>query len=523
MFNKDKEHIVVSFSEECLKIAHIKISASEKRVVAVVKKDVHGVTPEELPKITRALLTDLGLSKPTAICALAASAVTTKNIEVPSVDSAEIKSIIDLQAGRHTPYSREEILIGYITIGVFQRNYTKVLLVIVNRDHILKQLGFMMQAGIRIEKVVFAAEASALFYAKALNVKEDDKPVGIIDISHDATDFIVEWNKTIVTSRSIPVGMDHLIKEGITAQEKLISELMRSVEVYQSEDIGQLPSQYILTSDDGKLHELMPVLQDKLKTSINVVSYLDHMTASQPVMLKLVSEYNDDSFLNVVAVGTMLDQLYLDLTPEEIRSQRAIEEKGKQIIFLGIFGLVILALVCAISFNKIYFRELYLNKLKADYTIKKKDAEALDLLAKNTQIVKDFAGDRLVTLDIVKTLYKLIPEEMYLQSISFEENGTIDIQGVSESMSRVFNLVTALEESSLFKNVKTKSTSTKQERGKDVAAFELLFRLESAPDEEVEEAEAGTKSGEKGAKKASKDKKEAKPDKATKSKEAEAK
>jgi Tfp pilus assembly PilM family ATPase/Tfp pilus assembly protein PilN len=528
MFNKKKDYLIISLVDECLKFAHVRVNAADKQIIGVAKKDVHGVAPEQLPGVAKSLVAELGLNKPTAIYALSASSVTTKNIEVPSIDPAEIKSIIDLQAGRHTPYSREEILIGYINIGVFQRNYTKVLLVIVNRDQILKQVNVLMQAGIGIEKVVFAPEAAALFYAQVMKVNSDDLPVGIIDLSHDTTDFMVQWNKTIVTSRSIPVGMNQLIKEGEPARQKLLAELGQSVEVYQNEDIGKPPSQYVLTSDDAKLQELKPALMDKLKTNINVMPYLDHMTASQPVMLKLVSEYNDDSFLNVMAVGKMLDQLRLDLTPDEIRSQRAMEEKGRQVIVAAFYGLVLLCLVCAVFFTRIYFKGIYLDKLKADYEAKEKVVKVLDHVAQKTQIIKDYTSDRLITLDTLKTLYDLIPEEIYLQAVTLEDNGTITIQGVSESMSRVFNLVTALEESTLFKNVKTKSTATKQERGKDVAAFELAFRLESAPDEEEVEEEAvkdGTKveKGDKAAKgkdakkdaKAEKADKTEKPEKAT--------
>jgi Tfp pilus assembly PilM family ATPase/Tfp pilus assembly protein PilN len=529
MFKKEKKYIGISFSDQCLKIANLKITSTGKSVIGVVKKDVHGIAPEELPKITRALLSELAVAKPSAICALPASLVTTKNIEVPSIDPAEIKSIIDLQAGRHTPYSREEILIGYITIGVFQRNYTKVLLFIVNREQILKQLGFMTQAGIRIEKVVFAPEALVAFYAQALKINDENKPLGIIDISHDTTDFIIGCNKTIVTSRSIPVGMDQLIKEGAAAEEKLLAELMQSVEVYQGEDLGPLPAQYVLTCDDGKLQQLQPRLQEKLKANINITPYLDYVSASQPVMLRLVSEYNDDSLLGVIAAGTMLDDLKFDLTPNEIRSQRAIEEKGRQIIFLGIYGLVILVLICAIFFSKIYFRSLYFEKLKADYTQKQKNVEILDHISQNTQIIKDFTVDRLISLDVIKTLYALIPDEMYLQSINLEETGAISIQGTSESMARVFDFNTALVGSPLFKNVKIKSTASKQERGKEMATFEITLLLASAPDEEQQESEEPTaKTGdkdqkdqkdEKGEKKPGKEKKEEKAAKAKEPKE----
>ena len=46
-------------------------------------------------------------------------------------------------------------------------------------------------------------------------------------------------------------------------------------------------------------------------------------------------------------------------------------------------------------------------------------------------------------------------------------------------MSRVFSVVTDLETSPLFENVRTKSTTAKKERGKDVAAFEIVFKLSS--------------------------------------------
>jgi len=56
-------------------------------------------------------------------------------------------------------------------------------------------------------------------------------------------------------------------------------------------------------------------------------------------------------------------------------------------------------------------------------------------------------------------------------------------------MSQVFALVGTLEDSGIFKGVKTKSTTAKKERGKDVASFEIVFMLESAEDGDEEELE----------------------------------
>ena len=71
-----------------------------------------------------------------------------------------LKEIIDLQAGRHTPYSREEIIIDYINIGTFRENYTKILLIIVTLSVVRRQLEILAKAGLSTEEVLALNEKS---------------------------------------------------------------------------------------------------------------------------------------------------------------------------------------------------------------------------------------------------------------------------------------------------------------------------------------------------------------------------
>ncbi|MCK5581151.1 MAG: pilus assembly protein PilM [Candidatus Omnitrophica bacterium] len=484
MFNKIEEYIGVSLSDDDLKIVRMHNSPSKQKITNILKKDVREIPDAELPGVVGAALANIGVKKANAVCIVPSKYVTTKNIEIPSQDPAEIRSIVDLQAGRHAPYSREEILVGYISIGVFQRNYTKVLLVIVNRNVVNRHLDILGMAGLRVEKVLFAAEGIARFYSKALDTQEGDVPVGIIDIANQTTDFVIEANKQIVACRNIPLGLTHLIKDKAETQQKLVAELLSSIESYQNEDINKVPEVYVLTSADEKVKELQSVLQEKLKANVKVVSYLDHLEVAQPLVSKITTEY-DDSFLSLVAAAVDPKQAVVDLTPDEIKMQRAIEEKGKQAVTVGVFGILLLLLVCGIFFSKIYFKSLVFAKYEASYAEKKEKAMALSRVAQKTRIIKDYLKDRMVSLEVVETLYWLIPDEIYLQSISLSEDGVVNIQGISESMSRVFNFVSDLEGADLFKDVKTKSTTAKKDRGKDVAAFEIEFRLETAKDEEA--------------------------------------
>lgn len=486
LLQKNTDYIAVTLSEEDLRVAHLKTDPSGFRLVNVAKRDIRGISEEELPKIIRSVLNDFNVKKAEAICVVPSSAVTTKNIEVPSVDQEEIKSIINLQAGRHTPYSREEIIIDHINIGVFQRNYSKVLLVIINRNIIKKQLNTIEQGGLKIYRALFAPEATARFYSKALGLASVDATTGIIDIGSHVTDFTIIFHETVVACRSIPVGMAHLQAEGQAACERLIGELKKSVESYQSEDIEKLPEAYVLTNDSVKIKELQPQLKEALRANIKILPYLDNLKV-ETVARKSVGDNSDESFLDIVAAAEFVGSAKIDLLPEEIKLQRSIEAQGKEVIKSGAFAVIILVMICAWFFLKIYFKSTFLTNLQANYKKTRQEAEMLSRIAEKTQIVKDQLANRLVSLETIDELYRIIPEEIYLNNIVLNEDGTITMQGTSESMSRVFSLVTALEESKLFKGVKTNSTAAKKERGKDVAAFELTFRLESAKDETAEE------------------------------------
>ena len=484
MFKQSQDSVVVSLDDVAVKLVHLRTTGTEKKLLNVAKGDLRDVPEEEWVQVVRSCLAEIRLKKTPAVCVLPPSQVITKNIEIPSLDDEEIRSIIDLQAGRHTPFSREEILVGYIKIGVFQRNYTKILLILVNRNVVKKQLELFDESGIKVDRVLFAPEGMAGFYAQGLGVKDDDIPVGIVDVAFSQTTFLVESNKTVAMSRSIPIGMTHFLKEGDAARQRLLAELAQSVESYQNEDINRLPEMFILTSDDAVLKEFQPQMQERLKIHVKIMPYLDMILAGQSEMVKLVSQYNDDSFLDLIGSGWTLEQVAVDMTPEEIKTQRAIEEKGRQVIRTGIYAVLIFILFAFIFVSREHFNNMSLERLREDYQQKRKKVVALDRKAQKTRIVKGYLKSRMIGLEVVRTLYQLIPDEIYLQSISLDENGTVEISGVSETMSRVFNFVTALEESDLFKNVKTKSTSARKERGKDVAAFDITFKLESADDVE---------------------------------------
>ncbi len=497
LFTKENRYIALSFDEERLRIACMKRTGSERELTAVLKRDIRGISDDELPQTLQSALQDLGVKKNRTVLVVPSQMATTKNIEVPSLDPQEIRSIISLQAGRHTPYSREEIIVGYANIGVYQRNYSKILLVIVNRDMLKKKITLMDAAGLSLDFMTFAPENIVLFYSRALGLRENPEPFGIIDIGCHYTDFIIGLGEKLVACRNIPVGLESMEQSPAEAQKNLVAELKKSVETYQSEDIEKEPGHYILTGDTPRLKDVRPLLQDALNKTVKIVPFLDYCRVKQPVR-QAVMEIENESALDVVSSSVTFETVQVDLIPEEVKMQKNIAQQAREMGKAGILVAVLLLMISGNFISKVHFKSSQLDGLRQRYYPRHQEVAVLEKIAAQTRLVKDYLNSRMVGLEMVSELYNLIPEEIYLNSINMDEQGRITIQGVSESMSRVFSFVTSLEESDMFKSVKTISTTAKKERGKDVAAFEIGFLLESARDttepfdaEDIEAAEGG--------------------------------
>jgi Tfp pilus assembly PilM family ATPase/Tfp pilus assembly protein PilN len=483
MFNQDKDHLSVSISEQSIKVAHVKSSGA---VIKVARRDIHGATGDALVKELKAVLSGFNTKKSNVICVVPAGAATTKNIEIPSVDPEEIKSIIGLQAGRHTPFSRDEILVGHINLGSYQANYTKALLVIVNRNIVKERFNLFAQAGVSINQVLFSPEGIARFYAKSLNLRRESAPVGIIDVADNSTNFIIESRGAAVTCRSIPIGVKHLQGQPDEARLKLIEEIKTSIDAYRDEDADKAPDYFVLTSAHPLVKDLQGPLTEMLKINVQVSPFFGHLKAAGGLKKKLEKDFADDTLTDVIAPAVSAARSEVNLMPEEIQLKRSVEEQSRDVAQTGILAIVILILVGAILLTKIYFKDAFLNKnLRAQYSEQHNQVKQLEEKLRKTRVVRELFDSRLGTLTVMRELYAMIPTDIYLNTVNITEDGLVSINGIAETTSRVYAFVSSLSGSPVFDGVKTKSTSGKKDRGKDMVAFEIEFMFKNVPADEM--------------------------------------
>ena len=145
--------IAIQFCANHLKIAYLKIFPNKKELVRLFYRDIAGLSDIDISRMIRSCINELEVKNATVIDVIPSNLVITKNIEIPSTNPKEIREIIGLQADRHTPYSREEIIIDYIDIATYKHDYTKILLIIVARNTVKRQFEVLNKAENDVNKL----------------------------------------------------------------------------------------------------------------------------------------------------------------------------------------------------------------------------------------------------------------------------------------------------------------------------------------------------------------------------------
>ena len=474
MFTADKRILSISISENLVKVAQVKSSGVVEKVARI---QAASTSPEDLTSALKTALNGFD-RKAYLVIVIPAANATSKSIEVPSTDPQEIKSIISLQASRHTPYSRDEIIISYVNMGTTESNATRVMLVIVHRNIVKERIAICEKLGLNPDKIVFAPEGFGRFYVKALNLKKDSAPTGVIDVALNGITYNVIAKGAPAFARHIPLGIK-AIMEGADTQAKLVDEFNKSISGFVNEDVDLPPEKYLVTTDHEAVKGSLPSLGQGLGVEFQLSPFTNFIKTSPALKKKLIADYGDESFLDVIACGFTALKSDVNLMPDEVLLSKQFERQSKEVSKAGFAIVLLMLLVGGVILTKIYFKDAFLTKnLREKYATQRAEVKSLQLTQSKNRVVRKYLSDRQVSLETLKALYDVTPIEIYLGNISLDDQGNMNIDGISDSMSRVFSYVKALEDSTMFKTVKTKSTATKKDKGKDVAAFEITMKLE---------------------------------------------
>lgn len=475
-----EETISVYVDEFSLKMAKIQNVSGKELISGVYYKNVSGLSETEMAQEILTGMKALKSRKKEVSLVLSSKYVITKNIEVPSTDEKEIKDIVRLQAGRHTPYSKEEIVVDYLNLEVILERYTKLLLVIVSNENAKRKTDLLQLAKLEINAVYLASESLAMGATQSSSFLHStgEGTTALIYLDSNHTDLMILNKRRLFFIRNIPIGLNQLEESESENIKRLFEELKKTCDAYKNDESGEMPERFLMAGIEVPQAEfLCKLIEEEFKVSATIFRMKDEIAVSEEAKTQL-SGYHQVSLLEVMLAALFNRELSVDLTPHDLKIRKAFRQKGQDIFIAGILVMVIFVLLVGTCLTKIYFRSSYLDNLHKNFEIKNKEAQELVVLSEQTRIIIDFKKRKGISLLILKELQTLLPNDIYLNEISLDAKGHLTIKGTSELMSRVFSLVTEFENSPYFKNVKTDYTKSRKVDNKDIADFGFSANLE---------------------------------------------
>jgi hypothetical protein len=268
------------------------------------------------------------------------------------------------------------------------------------------------------------------------------------------------------------------LMEGTDTTAKLQDEIKKSMEAFTQEDGNKAPVSYTITASRDAVKNILPVLKEGLGVDFQVNAFTNFIKGSGDIKKKLQGDFGDDSFLDVIAPASVASKCEINLMPEEMLMKKTVEAQSKEAIFTGIYVIVVMVLFIIIAMSEIYIKDTYLNKnLREHFASQKSEVEKLQLQMNKAKLVRNYIQGRMTSLDILHELYSITPNTIYLNNVSMDNDGTVTVSGVAESMSEVYAFKKSLEGAGMFAGVKDPSTTPKKDNGKDVTAFEIGFKI----------------------------------------------
>ncbi len=475
-FSKKSRLLVLEISEGLLKIAGFSVQSSDRRLLAIASAQTSGTSEIEIGIKIREFLKAHAF-KPESVVVLHPSYnLTSRILNLPSTDPREIRDIVDLQAVKQTPYSREEITTGFRILESDPTGYSRVLVAISHRDVSTSYFRAGEMAGFQPNQIHIALEGLCGWF-EAFRIKDldrYDKPVVLLDLDWATTEFLLFFHGRLVFSRNLSLGVKHLTEQGEAAQQDFSREVQRSIEGSQQDLKENMISEIILSGMSAKIKDLLPILSRDLSLPVQ------DMTSAQPFENRIPKGVRKAmgsaacSFSSLLGFGFDPAPSSINLIPPQLEAKKGLEDRAKDLAILGTMLLALIMLISVISLEKFYKKDRYLRSLKKDYSEVHTSADEVERTLAKMRIASEQIQAGAHFLDVIYDVTEVLPMDVYLTSVQYQTaDNALVIRGISEEMSAVFKLITTLEGTAHLEAVKTRNVTKRKVKDKEVVEFEI--------------------------------------------------
>lgn len=400
--------------------------------------------------------------------------VTLRLFELPSMDPQEIADMIDLQITRQTPYSRDEITLDYRPMKAERAGYSRVLLVIAQTGMLRNRFRVVEDAGLSVDAVTVTTEG----VLAGLPAEAGGSAARVLlDVDSGYTDMSVLQAGALVFSRSIMVGSRDLMGQREKCETRFLQEVRRALEASRSESPGAVPGGVVLAGAALRIPWLAERLRAELDLPVETLDLLQSVEVLPDALAAEGAGAQEVSVTGLVGAALAPSNLAINLMPGSVVQRRNLVEKARALSDLGVLVVAIAMLLTFWLGVQQYRREAYLSILRGRIAATEPEAKSIEAMKNKTALVAARLDAGVTPMEIIAELHRITPVPIYLDSVTCGPGEQLVLRGGADAVSDILRLVSALEESPLFRGARSAQTRT----GRGRTEFEVTCAVEKKP------------------------------------------
>ena len=411
-----------------------------------------------------------------AILLLPRHLVTARMLRIPATDPDEVSRMVRLQAGRQTPYSKEEVVSGYRVIDTDPQGYSRVLLVIARRVLITDRIQALADAGITAVGVGISTEGLITWLERSRDTSAE--VLAVLNVDAGYAELAVFEYGSLVYTKAILIGAAHIGDDRAKWIPEIAREVQGALTRYKTDTNSTGATRLAVC---GALHDdedLVRLLGEHTRMNVDSLGALDKQPVSHPGKSK---KGFDERLVSPVAVlGTAVagEAPEADLMLPDLRISHVMDQRRGQLTAMGGLTIILVTLLSGLMLLGLYKRDMVLKRLDEQLGELAPRAERVRSMRSQMLLMQRRLDARRRPVTLFAELHRVTPETIRVSWLTIDDNQGVSIRGNARSMNQVVAYVSTLESSDYFANVKTTYTSQKETQRGNVAEFQINCRYE---------------------------------------------
>jgi len=378
------------------------------------------------------------------------AAVSIRLLELPSTDEAEIADMIEIQAARQTPYSRDEIMAGYRTLAHTRRGtYSRVMLAIVQRSAVRERFHELERGGLDVDCLAASTEGLLAWGRQAAS--DTDAPVAVLDMDATGSDLLVIRGGDVLFSKQITMGADLVRRDVAGNGAAFAAEIDRALTAGAESAPGLEVGRLLVTGAVDAIDGLPELLQRELSVAVEAVPPTHAGSRDVKGGCALAAEAGL-SVVPLIGMAMDPDALSISLIPEVVRMRRRLASAGRS--FTALAALIMTALTAGSLWLSLayLFRAQRAHASRAAVEALAPRARRIEHKIEVVREVRQRRDTRFTPLSLLPELHAAVPDGVYFGVFDVDSTRrAVRMAGTAPARRDVRTLIANLEASPLFR------------------------------------------------------------------------